>query len=49
MRRVRQDDVVTQPGQQHRGRGRGGHGHNVIMDQHETSFRKVRPTALAES
>jgi hypothetical protein len=49
MRRVRQDDVVAQPGQQHSGRGPGGHDHNVMTDKHETTLRKARPAALAES
>ena len=49
MRRVRQDDVAAQPGQQYRGRGPGGHDHNVMTDKHETTIGKARPAALAES
>jgi hypothetical protein len=49
MRRVRQGDVVAQPGRQHRDRGPGGHDHDVMTDNHETTIGKARPTTLTES
>jgi hypothetical protein len=49
MRRVRQVDVVAQPGRQHRGRGPSGHDHDVITDKHETTIGKAGAATLTAS